>query len=182
MSRISIPATLEATPAAAQPMLAQVQKQLGSLPNMFRLVAQSPAALEGYLGLSAALGKSSLPMALRESLALALAEFNGCSYCLSAHAFVGEKLAKLSVEEIAANRKGSSVDSKTQAALRFALKIAETRGHLGDGDLSSLRLAGFDDAQVIEIVLLVALNILTNYLNEVAQTDIDFPRIQDVAA
>ena len=182
MSRIDIPATIEAAPEASRPLLEQVAKQLGSAPNLFRLAAQSPAALEGYLGIFGALGKGRLPAATRERIALAIAEFNGCGYCLSAHTYLGANLAKLSPEEMAANRKGRSTDAKADAALVFAVKVAESRGHVSDADLSNVRASGYDDAQIIEIVQHVALNVWTNYLNEVARTEIDFPVAEGVAA
>ena len=84
MTRLSIPATITDAPAASQPLLQTVEKQLGSVPNLFRLIANSPAALEGYLSLSGALAKGSLPAATRERIALAVAELNGCGYCLAA--------------------------------------------------------------------------------------------------
>jgi len=175
MSRIPTPATIEAAPAASQPMLQAVKKQFGVAPNLFRLVANSPAALEGYLGLSAALGKGALPAPTRERIALAIAEINGCAYCLSAHTYLGKNLARLDDAEITANRNGASNDPKADAAVRFAAKVATARGHVSDDEVRAVRLAGYDDAQVIEIVLHVALNTWTNYINEVAQTDIDFP-------
>jgi uncharacterized peroxidase-related enzyme len=175
MSRIPTFATIDAAPAAAQPLLHAVKKQLGSAPNMFRLIANSPAALEGYLGMSGALGKGSLPPATRERIALAVAEINGCNYCLSAHSYIGKNLAKLDDAEIAANRAGTSNDPKADAAVRFAAKIVQRRGHVGEEDLRAVRLAGYDDAQIVEIVQHVALNTWTNYLNEVAKTDVDFP-------
>jgi AhpD family alkylhydroperoxidase len=89
MSRIPTPATIEAAPAAAQPLLQAVKKQLGVAPNLFRLVANSPAALEGYVSLSGALAKGDVPAATRERIALAVAEINGCDYCLSAHTYLG---------------------------------------------------------------------------------------------
>jgi uncharacterized peroxidase-related enzyme len=175
MSCIPIPATIADAPAASQPLLERVKKQLGAVPNLFRLVANSPAALQGYLELSGALGNGALPAATRERIALAVAEINGCSYCLSAHTYLGKNLAKLDEAEIAANRSGSSNDPKADAAVRFAAKVARERGHVSEDDLRAVKLAGYDDAQVIEIVLHVALNTWTNYLNEVAKTDIDFP-------
>ncbi len=177
MSRISVPASIDAAPAAAQPLLAEVAKQLGSVPNLFRLVATSPAALEGYLGMSGALGKGRLPAATRERIALAVAEYNGCGYCLSAHSYLASNLARLSAEEIAANRAGRSTEAKADAAVRFALKVAENRGRVANEDLQGVRAAGYDDGQIIEIIQHVALNIWTNYLNEVAGTEIDFPAV-----
>lgn len=175
MSRLTIPATVDAAPVASQPLLEGVKKKLGVVPNLFRLVATSPAALEGFLGLSGALGKGSISAALGERIALAVAEVNGCTYCLSAHTYVAKNLAHLDDAEIAANRSGASNDPKADAAVRFAAKVARERGHVGDADVSALKLAGYDDAQVVEIVLHVALNSFTNYLNEVVKTEIDFP-------
>ncbi|WP_439612830.1 carboxymuconolactone decarboxylase family protein [Reyranella sp.] len=175
MSRLPTPATIDAAPAASQPMLEAVKKQFGIVPNLFRLVSTSPAALEGYLGLSAALNKGALPAQTRERIALAVAEINGCNYCLSAHSYLGKNLAELDDAEIAANRAGTSNDPKADAAVRFAAKVARERGHVGEDDLRTVKLAGYSDAQVIEMVLHVALNTWTNYINEVAKTDIDFP-------
>lgn len=175
MSRISTPATIDATPAAAQPLLTAVQKQLGIVPNMFRLVSNSPAALEGYLGLNGALAKGRLDARTRERIALAVAEINRCGYCLAAHSYLGKNLAKLDDAEIAANRRGASNDAKADVAVRFAAQVAQSRGQVADADVAAVRAAGYDDAQVVEIVAHVALNVLTNYVNEVFQTEIDFP-------
>ena len=182
MSRIPIPTTIEAAPLASRPLLEAVKKQLGVAPNLFRLVANSPAALEGYVALIGALAKGALPPATRERIALAVAEVNACDYCLSAHTYLGKNLAKLSEAEIAANRDGMSSDSKADAAVRFAVKLVKTRGHVSDADVQAVKKAGYNDAQVIEIVLHVALNTLTNYVNEVAKTEIDFPVVTAKAA
>ena len=178
MSRIAIPTSIETAPIAAQPLLQAVHKQLGSVPNLFRLAAVSPAALEGYLGMSGALGKGSLPAQTRERVALAVAEINGCGYCLSAHAYLGKHLAKLDDAEIAANRSGTSNDPKAAAAVQFAARVTELRGKVSAEDVMAVKAAGYDDAQIIEIVQHVALNTWTNYLNEVAKTEIDFPVVE----
>ena len=175
MSRIPTPATIEAAPAASQLLLHGVHKQLGSVPNLFRLVAVSPAALEGYLGVSGALAKGALPAPTRERIALAVAEVNGCGYCLAAHTYLGTHLAKLDAAEIDANRDGTSNDPKAAAAVRFAVQVAQARGHVDAEAVQAVKDAGYSDAQLIEIVLHVALNTWTNYINEVAKTDIDFP-------
>lgn len=178
MSHIPTPATIQEAPAASQAMLEQVNKQLGLVPNMFRLISNSPVTLEGYLGLSGTLAKGKLPAATRERIALAVAEINGCNYCLSAHIYLGKNLAKLDDAEIAANRHGASNDPKADAAVRFAAKVARERGHVGEDALRAVKLAGYDDAQLIEIVMHVALNTWTNYINEVAGTVIDFPIVE----
>jgi uncharacterized peroxidase-related enzyme len=173
VSRIAIPAREDA-PATSQSLFDAVEKQLGVVPNLFRLVGLSPAALEGYLGLNGALGRT-LDAKTRERIALAVAQANGCDYCLSAHTYLGLNLSKIDETEIALNRNGHSGDAKADAALVFARKVLDTRGRVSDADLAAVRLAGFSDAQVIEIVVSVAVNVLTNYVNNVAQTDIDFP-------
>lgn len=126
------------------------------------------------------MNKGVLPAQTRERIALAVAEVNGCSYCLSAH--TSKNLAKLDDRGIAANRNGTSKDAKAAAAVRFAAKIVRERGCVNDEDLRAVRHAGYDDAQIIEVVLHVALNTWTNYINEVAKTDIDFPVVSPARA
>ena len=104
-----------------------------------------------------------------------MAEINGCDYCLSAHTYLGTHLAKLDGDEIAANRDGRSNDAKADAAVRFAAAVAHQRGRVSAAELQAVRDAGYSDPQIIEIVQHVALNVWTNYLNNVAQTEIDFP-------
>lgn len=182
MPRITQPATIADAPHAAQPLLEAVGKQLGSVPNLFRLVATSPQALEGYLAMSGALAKGALPAATRERIALAVAQINGCDYCLSAHTFMGKNLARLDDAEITANRNGASNDTKADAAVRFAASVANTRGHIADADFAAVKLAGYSDAQIIEIVQHVALNVWTNTFNNVFQTEVDFPVVTARAA
>jgi len=174
MSRLNIP-TVEQSLPATQALLAAVEKQLGVVPNLMKLLGQSPIALEGYLSLNGALNKDKLGLALRERIALTVAEFNGCDYCLSVHSYLSANVAKLPQGEIDAAREGRSDDPRTAAALHFARRVAESRGQVSDADLATLRAAGYDEAAVLEIALNVAVNVLTNYVNNVARTDIDFP-------
>ncbi|MEK9671443.1 MAG: carboxymuconolactone decarboxylase family protein [Rhodospirillaceae bacterium] len=157
-----------------RPLLQAVNKQLGVVPNLFRLVANSPAALEGYLGLSGVLAKGKPPAVTRERIALAFAEINGCDYCLSAHTYLGKNLAKLDDAEIAANRGGGCSDPVADAAVRSAVEIVRRRGAVGANDVNAVCQAGYDDEQIIEIVQYVALNTRTNYINQIANTEIDF--------
>jgi uncharacterized peroxidase-related enzyme len=180
MSRLHIP-SIESSPVASLPLLDAVKKQLGVVPNLMKLVGSSTAALEGYLSLNGALAKGNLGAKTGERIALAIAEFNRCDYCLSAHTYLATHVAKLDANEIETNRKGSSTDAKAEAAVSFALKVAEQRGHVNSDALNNVKAAGFSDAQVIEIVLHVALNTMTNYVNSVAQTDIDFPVVNSFA-
>ncbi len=178
MARIQIPATITDTPAASQPILEAVNKQLGVVPNLFRLVATSPSALAGYVGLNGTLAKGALDGATRERIALAVAEVNGCNYCLSAHTYLGRNLAKLDDVEIAANRAGRSNNAKADAAVRFAVTVTQQRGKVSEAELRAVQSAGYSDAEIIEIVGHVALNTLTNYVNEVFKTDIDFDVVE----
>ena len=182
MSRIDLPAASEAAPAASQPLLEGVRKSLGSVPNLFRITANSPAALEGYLGLNGALSKGRLSPQTRERIALAVAQINGCDYCLSAHSYLGRNLAKLDEAEIAANRNGRSSDPKADAAVRFAALLVRERGQVSEADVAVVKLAGYDESEIVEIVAHVALNTLTNYLNEALDTPIDFPVVSARAA
>ena len=182
MSRVPTPETVAEAPEASQAILNSVQKSLGSVPNLFRIVSNSPAALEGYVGLNGALAKGALDAKTRERIALAVAEFNGCGYCLAAHSYLGQNLAKLSGDEILANRRGRSTDAKADAAVRFATDIVRARGQVGADAVTAVRAAGYSDAEIVEIVAHVALNTLTNYVNEVLGTEIDFPQVEALAA
>jgi uncharacterized peroxidase-related enzyme len=173
MSRLAIPAR-DDVPEASKPILDAVHKQLGAVPNMYRLIAQSPAALQGFAANNGALTKT-LDVKTRERIALAVAQLNGCDYCLSAHSYLGLNLAKISPEEVTLNRNGESGDAKANAAVRFAAKVVRERGHITEADIKAVRDAGFSDGQIIEILAVTAENIFTNLLNVVAETDIDFP-------
>lgn len=178
MSRIPTPASIEAAPEASRTLLEAVKKTLGSVPNLFRLVSNSPAALEGHVGMFAALSKGKLPAPTRERIALAVGEINGCDYCLSAHTYIGKNLAKLDDAEITANRNGASNDPKADAAVKFAAKLVRERGHVSEADVNAVKQAGYDDAQIVEIIQHVALNTFTNYTNSALKTAIDFPIVQ----
>jgi uncharacterized peroxidase-related enzyme len=176
MSRI--PAVDPTTTAAkAQELLAGVQKSLGATPNLYRVIAHSPAALQGVLDLTGALARGRLRPRLREQIALAVAEANACDYCLSAHTALGKGL-QLSEPELVLARQGRASDRRDEAALRFAQRVVERRGRIDDADLAEVRRAGFDDGQVVEIVANTVLNVFTNYLNQVAETEIDFPAVR----
>jgi uncharacterized peroxidase-related enzyme len=178
MSRITTPATIDASPEASRPLLTAVNKQIGFVPNLFRILGTSPVALEGFLGLSGALSRGKLKPPTRERIALAIAEINGCNYCLAAH----NHFAKLGDAEVAANRNGTSTDAHAAAAVAFAVKIATARGAVDAEDVLTVRAAGYSDAEIVEIIAHVALNTLTNYVNEVLDTEIDFPVLNALAA
>ena len=175
MSRIDL-VTPDASPEAA-PLLEQIHGAFGVVPNMFRAVANSPAALRSMWGAFGALGGGTLGARLGEQIAVAVADRNDCAYCLAAHTVLGQK-AGASAQEMAAAQSGESDDPRTQAALRFALAVVDKRAHISDADVADLRQAGFDDGQIMEIMAHVALNLFTNYVNVAFQVPVDFPHVK----
>jgi uncharacterized peroxidase-related enzyme len=174
MSRIPTVDPADATGAVAE-MLADVQASLGTIPNLTRVMATAPAVLDGYLALSAALGKGRLNAGTRERIAVAVADANECDYCLAAHSYIGTNLAKLSNDEIAAARRFHSTDPKADAVLRLAHAVVRDLGAIPDEALTAARDAGITDGEILETVAHVALNYFTNAINRLAHTDVDFP-------
>lgn len=175
MSRITTLAP-EAAPEASQATLSAIAAKLGRVPNFFRVLSNSPAALGAHAALSQGLGKT-LDVKARERIALAVAAVNGCEYCDAAHTFTSFNFAKLSREEIDLARQGNSADAKAAAAAHFARAVAESRGKVTQAEIDEVRNAGFTEAQIVEIVATVAENFFTNLINNVAGTEVDFPGI-----
>lgn len=157
-------------------LLDQIHSAFGASPNMFRAVANSPAALTSMWGAFGALGGGVIGARLGEQIAVAVANRNSCHYCLAAHTALGAK-AGLGAAELTAAQTGASNDPRTHAALQFALKIVNARGQVSDADLQVLRQAGFDDEAMMEIVAHVALNLFTNYVNMAFAVPVDFPAV-----
>jgi len=155
-------------------LLEAVRKTLGIVPNLFRVAANSPVALEGLLNLSGALAHGTFDAKLRERIALAVAEANGCAYCLSAHTALGIGVG-LTHQDIDAARLAQASDGRTAAILRFARRVVETRGAIPNAVLQQTKNAGLGDGEIVEVIANVVVNIFTNYLNLVANTPIDFP-------
>ena len=160
----------------AKPMLDAVQKKLGITPNMMKTMATSPAVLKGYLDFAGALGGAAIGARTQELIALTVAEANGCDYCLSAHTAIGG-LFRIPATELDAARDFRNADPKTAAILRFARIVVDTRGKVADSDIAAMRDAGASDAEIAEVVAVAALNFFTNLFNNVAATDVDFPRV-----
>jgi uncharacterized peroxidase-related enzyme len=161
--------TLEEAPAAARTALQGIEKGLGFIPNAFATLAHSPAALSGYLALSQALSKNSLSAAEREAASLAASEVNGCDYCVAAHSFFGGKVG-LDADAVLAARAGS-----LNAVAALARSLTLSRGQVTDEQLNAAREAGLDEAKIVDVIAQVSLLTLTNYLNNVAKTVVDFP-------
>lgn len=180
MPRLQMVDAKQAT-GTAKELLDGIQKKIGMTPNIYRTMANSPASLDALMQYNAALGKGTLSSKLREQIALAVGEANSCDYCLAAHSTIGRSLG-LSDEAVFDSRRGTSSDPKTHAALEFAQAVVEKRGHVSDDDVNRVRAAGYDDGGIVEILAVVVANIFTNYFNHVADTAIDFPRVDALAA
>ena len=158
-------------------LLDAIAAQLGMVPNFLKVFANSPAALRAFLGLHGIAGEGSLDPQTRERIALALAEQNSCECCLSAHTAIGRK-AGLSGAEIDANRAGTSQDAKAAAAVKLARSLVEHKGEVTTAEILEARNAGYDDAQIVEIITHVGMNILTNILGKASRVEIDFPKVE----
>jgi uncharacterized peroxidase-related enzyme len=156
-------------------LLAQVQKSLGLIPNMTKVMATSPALLQSYLALSGAVAGGALKPAVRERLAIATAQLNGCEYCLSAHTYIGANIARVDAAELDSARRAESDDAHVAAMLELSNTIAENAGDVNDVELKAAREAGVSDEEIGEIVANLALNILTNYFNVLANVENDWP-------
>jgi uncharacterized peroxidase-related enzyme len=161
-------------PADSKPTLDAFTKNIGFTPNMMASFAQSPIAFNAWATLLGSLSKA-LDVKTRDGIGLAVSEFNGCNYCLTVHSYTAEHMARLAPDEIILARKGHARDPKRDAALGFARKVVETRGKVDDADLKRVRDAGYSDANVMEIVALVAMYSLTNFFNNVFDPEKDFP-------
>lgn len=158
----------------ASNLLDSVHAKMGMVPNMTRAMVNAPSVLDGYLNFSHSVSHGKLSAKVREQLALTVAQVNECDYCLAAHTAVG-RMVGLTADQIRDSRLGTAVDANTDTLIRFARKVVEARGRISESDLEEMRAAGFDDGSIAEVIANVALNIFTNYFNNVAETDIDFP-------
>jgi len=162
--------------AEQKALLDAIHNQLGMVPNFLKVFANSPAALKAFLGLFGVANEGALEPQTRERIALALAQQNSCQYCLSAHTALGAN-AGLTGDEMAANRAGSSQDAKAAVAVKLARSLVEHKGDITTAELSEARDAGYSDAEIVEIITHVGLNVLTNILGKASRVEIDFPKI-----
>ncbi|MDH3062408.1 carboxymuconolactone decarboxylase family protein [Achromobacter insolitus] len=176
MSRVPL-IDASTTTADRKAPLTQIHGAFGATPNMFKAVANSPAALQSMWGAFGALGGGVIPAKLGEQIAVAVADRNACEYCLAAHTALGRK-AGASAEEMSAAQGGNAADPKTAAALRFALKLVDARGQVSEADVQAVRAAGYSDQEIVEILAHVALNLFTNYVNVAFAVPVDFPAVK----
>jgi uncharacterized peroxidase-related enzyme len=175
MSRINT-VTKETANPEQKALLDAIHSKLGIVPNFLGVFANSPDALKAFLGLHEITESGNLDGQTGERIALAVAQDNGCEYCLSAHTAIGRK-AGLTSDEMEANRAGTSHDSKAAAAVIFAKALNDNLGNVTQAELNAVREAGYNDAEIVEIITHVGMNILTNLIGKASQVDIDFPKV-----
>ncbi len=161
----------------AKPVLTELKGKFGMLPNFFGALGIDGVSLESFLALQAKAEKTSLSKRDQELLALAVANYNGCHYCVSAHTFTAKKMAGLTAEECVNAQKGRASDTKEQLIIDIALQILQNRGQLEDSLVEKAMAAGFTEAEIIQITLFTALNTFTNWLNNIVNPEIDFPQV-----
>lgn len=176
MPRIA-PVSIENAPPASKPMMTEIHKQLGGIPNLVGTLANSPAALATWVFTNQALSAGSLERSTREQVSIAVAGMSGCDYCASAHTTIAG-LSGVDTEETARNLCGESNDPFLQACIEFALAIVEKRGRLDETDVTAAREAGMTDENMLEILAITTTNLFTNYANHFIQTTNDFPKVE----
>jgi alkylhydroperoxidase family enzyme len=160
-------------------LLDTVQQAFGMIPNTAKVMANSPAVLDSFLAFSTAMGKVQIGEKLHNQLKLNTSETNSCDYCTSILCAIAPS-AGLSADDILAGRTGKSVDQRTEAALKFAEDVLESRGKVTNQQLAAVRDAGFSDGEIVEIVASVVLGCFTNFLNNVADTELDIPQAEPI--
>lgn len=175
-SRIAPVAPAQAT-GRIRELYEGAQAKFGFVSNLLQVFGASPAALEGYIGFNGALANGTFSPALREQIALAVAEANLCGYCLSIHAFIGTQVG-LTPKEISAARRATAADGRGDAILKLARSIIVLRGEIRDSDIREARASSLSDGEIVETVANVALNTLLNYMNHVALPKVDFPEVK----
>ncbi|WP_452220667.1 carboxymuconolactone decarboxylase family protein [Lacinutrix salivirga] len=167
----------ETTTGKSKELFNAVQNKVGFIPNLIKVFGNSPATLQTYLSLGELTASGNFSSKFREQLAFAIAEENACNYCLSAHTAIG-KMNGLTDEQTELSRQGIAADPKTQAGLQFAQAVTKNRGQVSSDAIKAVKEAGYNDSDILEIVLNVVSNTLTNYVNHIAETEVDFPSVE----
>jgi uncharacterized peroxidase-related enzyme len=172
-----LPLHTDAAGPEARAALDRAAAAIGATPNFVRVIAHSPDALNAFTGFFGLAAAGALDHKTRERIALAVAQQNSCQYCVSAHTALGRN-AGLDAAEILANRQGASSDPKAAAALAFARALVDTLGDVTSAEFDAVRDAGHSDAEIVEIIGHVALNIFTNLIGKATKVAIDFPKVE----
>ncbi|WP_044882399.1 carboxymuconolactone decarboxylase family protein [Neochlamydia sp. EPS4] len=157
-----------------KPLYEALEKKMGRVINIFQNMGNSPLTLKAFLALSEAAAHTHLSAKVREEIALTIGQANQCEYCVSAHT-LSAKAHGIPEQEILLARKGEAQEPKTKAILKFVKIVVEKRGKVSEEDVAALKNEGVSDQELIEIVLNIAVNMFTNYFNNIIGTQVDFP-------
>jgi uncharacterized peroxidase-related enzyme len=162
-----------AAPAASAEILKSIEQAWGFVPNLHRILAESPAALEAYSALWGIAEKTSFTPQERNIAYLAIIYENECTYCMAGHTNLS-RMAKVDAAAITAVREGRPIaDAKLEALRRFAAKVTRQRGVVSEADVAAFKAAGYDNAAVLDVLVLAATKLISNYTNHLAQTPND---------
>jgi uncharacterized peroxidase-related enzyme len=176
MSRIDPVVETEATPEEAE-ALAALRSAWGAVPELGRVIARSHPLTRALLAFDRELRRGRFNGAFAEQISIAVANENRCPYCLAAHTAAGRALG-LGDDALADARSGRAADPRHAAALTFAQAVARERGHLEAAEVAAVRAAGWNDADLVELVGHVIATTLTNYLHHLSEVPIDFPAVE----
>lgn len=160
-------------PPAARPLLEQVKHANGIIPNMLGVLAENPAALEGYLNLSRIFDSAGFSPLERQVVQLTVSIENACHFCVAAHsaAAAAEGLDASVIEAVRTNQR--ITDTRLDALRVFTRRMVHQRGFVSDTDVSVFLNAGWEKAAILGVVLGVALKTVSNYANHVAETPLN---------
>lgn len=163
----------DTAPAGAQGVMDAYIERFGFVPNLIGIMAESPAATQGYAQTYGLLAETDFSPAEQQLLFLTISRENGCSYCVSAHTMAA-RMSGLDEQTINAIREGRPIlDPKLAALSEFARKVVQKRGHMSRDDINDFRTAGFSKAQILEVLLAIATKTISNYMNHIAETPLD---------
>ena len=166
--------TIEDAPDAAKELLTAAEKRNGYLPNLLRVLANAPVALETYLTVSGINARSSLTLAERETVQITAAATHGCAFCVAGHTAIARNKAELDEALVQALRGRDKLeDAKLNAVARFTEAVIESRGAVTDAELAAFKAAGYDDQAALEVVLGVSLATLCNFANNLGQVPLN---------
>jgi len=173
-SPLFTPVTIATAPEASKPLLENIQRSLGFIPNMMATFANNPIVLQGYLALEDVFERGSFTPKERQIILLATSVANNCSYCTAAHSTIAQSFLHTSSEVVAAVLNGQPVpDAKLNALVALVTEIVRERGNVKDKSLQKYIAAGYKKEQVMELLLGIALKTISNYLDHICPTTID---------
>lgn len=158
-----------------QEVFAAIEQKVGMLPNLYATMANSPNLLQGFLAFEAILKEGDFSSKENEAIALAVSQENNCNYCLSAHSTIG-KMVGYTDEEVIDIRKGTTSDSKLNALLTLTRELTEKRGKASNEAIEAFLSAGYTHKAFAELIGMVAIRSITNYIFSNGDFEIDFPR------